>query len=332
MRRFIVYCAIGLLLITGVLCTPVVCYAEDLSDQIASEDERAASVEVGEEGMVPVTADQVKEGSYPIEVDSSSSMFRIVNACLTVQDGRMSAVLTLGGKGYLKLFMGTGQEAVVSEESDYSPYVEDENGAYTYTVEVEALNQELECTGFSKRKEKWYDHQILFEAATLPEDALLVELPRGESSDDRREDSQAEIDLDDGTYEIDVELAGGTGRASVVSPASITVTEKKGTARIEWSSPHYDYMTVNGQKYLPVNEDGNSVFEIPVYAYDEEMKIIADTTAMGTPHEIEYSLIFRTDSIRSEERRAFSGGIATAVIILVTASAFLILRKKRSAR
>ncbi len=337
MRSLILYSTIFFMLVTGVLGTPVICYAEGLSDQIAGEDERAASVEVGEDGMIPVTADQVKEGSYPIEVDSSSSMFRIVEAYLTVQDGQMSAVITLGGKGYLKLFMGTGEEAVASEESAYVPFVEDENGAYTYTVEVEALDKELECTGFSKRKEKWYDHQILFQAATLPKEALLIELPSYEESsggnrksasdngkkstaDNKQKDNQAEVDLEDGVYRIEVELTGGTGRASVTSPANLTVVDKKGTARIEWSSPNYDYMIVHGEKYFPINEEGNSVFEIPVYAYDEAVEVIGDTTAMGEPHEIEYSLIFHADSVRSHElegKNMSSGAIVPIVVMIV---------------
>ena len=68
---------------------------------------------------------------YEIEVDSSSSMFRIVHAVLTVKDGRMSAVLTLSGKGYGKLFPGTGEEAVNAPEDQYIPSVENEEGAYT---------------------------------------------------------------------------------------------------------------------------------------------------------------------------------------------------------
>ena len=42
-------------------------------------------------------------------------MFRIVRAELTVKDGSMKAAVTLGGKGYLKLFMGTGEEALAAD-------------------------------------------------------------------------------------------------------------------------------------------------------------------------------------------------------------------------
>ena len=51
------------------------------------------------------------------------------------------------------------------------------------------------------------------------------------------------------------------------------------TATIVWSSPNYDYMLVDGEKYLPVNTDGNSTFEIPVAALDTALAV---TAVMGT--------------------------------------------------
>ena len=63
-------------------------------------------------------------------------------------------------------------------------------------------------------------------------------------------------------------------------------------AVITWSSPHYDYMIVDDEKYLPINEDGNSVFEIPFKDLSAPVTVIADTVAMSEPHEIEYTLTF----------------------------------------
>ena len=96
----------------------------------------------------------------------------------------------------------------------------------------------------------------------------------------------------DGTYQMEVELLGGSGRASVTSPAKVEIKDGKAVATLEWSSPNYDYMVVNGEKYLPVNTEGNSVFRIPVEAFDRDITVIADTVAMSTPHEIEYTLNF----------------------------------------
>ena len=99
-------------------------------------------------------------------------------------------------------------------------------------------------------------------------------------------------EFQDGTYQMEEELLGGSGRASVTSPAKVEIKDGKAVATLEWSSPNYDYMVVDGEKYLPVNTEGNSVFQIPVEAFDQDIAVIADTVAMSTPHEIEYTLNF----------------------------------------
>ena len=129
------------------------------------------------------------------------------------------------------------------------------------------------------------------------------------------------LDKEDGEYSIQVDLEGGSGKASVTSPTLITVQEGSVTAHIQWSSSNYDYMIVDGEKYLPVNEKGgNSEFEIPVLAMDEAMPVIADTTAMGTPHEINYTLTFYSDSIGSKSQmpqEAAKRVVAVALVIII---------------
>ena len=73
------------------------------------------------------------------------------------------------------------------------------------------------------------------------------------------------------------------------------------TASIVWSSPNYDYMIVDGEKLLPVNTEGNSVFEIPVASFDTALDVIAYTVAMSKPHEIEYTLAFDSSTIKTAE-------------------------------
>ena len=93
-----------------------------------------------------------------------------------------------------------------------------------------------------------------------------------------------------GIYEVQVSLEGGSGRASVEPDSILTVTDEGMTVKVTWSSANYDYMVVDGNKYLPINTSGNSVFEIPVPALDEGFTVVGDTVAMSTPHEIEYIL------------------------------------------
>ena len=128
-----------------------------------------------EEILTPIYAAQLKEGSYLITVDSSSSMFRVIKCELIVANGAMNAVMTMSGDGYGMVYMGTGEEALVDTEESYVPFVLDEAGAKTFTVPVEALDMELDCAAWSIRKEKWYDRVLIFQSDELPADALITE-------------------------------------------------------------------------------------------------------------------------------------------------------------
>ena len=243
--------------------------------------------EVGYEGMKALSADAVKEGEYDITVDSSSAMFKITACKLTVKDGSMSAKMTMSGSGYEYLFMGTGEEAEKADEADYIP-AEESGDVVEFTVPVEALDKEIDCAAFSKKKEQWYDRKLVFRADSLPVDALSDGVMATVES----------LELADGEYDVDVKLEGGSGKASVQSPAKLTVKDGKATAEIIWSSNKYDYMIVDDEKILPTTTEEFSVFDIPVAGFDYNLAVKADTTAMSTPHEIEYTLFFDSASIK----------------------------------
>jgi hypothetical protein len=98
--------------------------------------------------------------------------------------------------------------------------------------------------------------------------------------------------LADGSYRIDVTLTGGTGKAKIASPLQLVVKDGQMSAVIIWSSANYDYMKVNDVRYDAVIEDGHSVFTVPVASLEEPLPVVADTVAMSTPHEIEYTIVF----------------------------------------
>ena len=293
------------------------------ADAVASEEELSSRKEVGREGMEPVTADQLENGSWPIEVDTDTSMFRVADAVLMVDNGTMTAKLTLGGKGYEKLYMGTAEEAAAAADADCAFYEENADGSFAYTVEVPVLNAEVDCAAWSIRKEKWYGHKIVFEADTLPEGAVK------KLSAAWTEEAPAAVDKKDGTYTVNVTLTGGTGKASVTSPAKVTVQGNTATAEIAWSSPNYDYMVAGGQKYLPVNSEGNSVFSIPITAFDAPVTVLADTTAMSVPHEIEYQLVFDSASLAPEQSEAGSVPLHLGMILLGGVCGLIWIRSRR---
>lgn len=222
--------------------------------------------------LTPVTAADLKEGDYKVQVASSSSMFRITDATLHVKGGKMTCDLTMSGTGYGKLFMGTGEQAAKADEKDCIPYRDNDEGTHAFTVPVEALDAEVPCAAWSIKKQAWYDRTLVFLADTL-EEAPACELA-------------------DGTYTAQVALEGGTGRASVETPCTLTVKDGAAWAHVVWSSPNYDQMVVGGKQYLPVNTKGNSEFDIPVADVDAPLAVQAETVAMSEPHMIDYTLTF----------------------------------------
>ena len=257
------------------------------TDQVAAASEMTTVEDVVEEGMEPVYADALKEGVYPVEMKSSSSMFKADHVELKVEDGRMQALLYMTSQSYLYMFAGTAAEAAAAAEADYIPLTPGDGDMEVFALPVEALDAGLSFAAFSKKKEKWYDRTLLFRVDSLPAEAFL-ESPLTTVSD---------LSLEDGTYTVEVTLSGGSGKASVESPAVLTVRDGEATAAIVWSSSNYGFMMVGDEKFLPVNETGNSAFEIPVAGFDSPLPVQADTTAMSQPYLIDYTLLFDSATI-----------------------------------
>lgn len=125
-----------------------------------------------------------------------------------------------------------------------------------------------------------------------------------EKTSEEKTSGESGAALTDGVYYAAVTLTGGTGRASVASPAKLVVSGGKITATIIWSSSNYDYMIVEGEKILPVTTEGGSTFEIPVAALDTALPVTGDTVAMSTPHEISYTLLFDSSTLTDESEEA----------------------------
>lgn len=239
---------------------------------------------------------QLPDGVYTAEFSTDSSMFHVSEACdgkgtLTVKDGVMTIHISLGSKKILNLYPGLAEDAAkdgavllepTTDTVTYSDGMTEE--VYGFDVPVPVIGEEFDLALIGT-KGKWYDHKV------------KVSDPVAEGAADTFDLSTVE----DGSYTIELTMEGGSGRASIQSPAQITVADGAATATLEWSSPNYDYMLVNGEKYLPVNTEGNSVFEVPVEALDAPLTMIGDTVAMSTPHEVEYTVTFHSETLESAE-------------------------------
>ena len=137
------------------------------------------------------------------------------------------------------------------------------------------------------------------EPAPDPEEPPETE-PETSPAQPEPEPEPVEAVPEDGSYTAAVALEGGTGRATVESPAALRCENGQFWATIVWSSPNFDYMKVDGETYLQTNTEGNSTFEIPVAAFDQKLDVIADTVAMTEPHEVEYTLTFDSATLEKQ--------------------------------
>ena len=145
---------------------------------------------------------------------------------------------------------------------------------------------------------------VLFAAGALPMSGCATENEQTEAtSEAEKKDlvTPQQLNLADGEYTAEGHLEGGSGRASITSPVTLTVKNAELTALIEFSSPYYDYMLVDGEKYEPVNTDGNSTFSIPLKGFDAGCQVIADTVAMSEPHEITYEIVLDSSTLKNKE-------------------------------
>ena len=181
-----------------------------------------------------------------------------------------------------------GEEALEASEDAYISYEEDPQGNHTFTVPVEALDKGIDCAAFSKKKEKWYDRTIVFESASLPDEAFQDGVIKTVES----------LGLEDGVYQIDVTLGSEKGKAQVDSPAVMTVADGKATAKIVFSSGKYDYVLFGEETYEALEK---AAFELPVSTLDRSVPITADSTVMIPAMEIAYTLTFDSASLEKAE-------------------------------
>ena len=257
------------------------------SEAVSSVAESAVSGAASESAAAS-SARALEDGTYTAEFDTDSSMFHVNEASdgkgtLTVEDGQMTLHISLQSKKIVNLYVGMAADAPDHEADWLQPTTDTvtysdgtSEEVYGFDVPVEALDTDFQLAILGT-KGKWYDHTVSVRNVEA-QATEAVETPT------------------DGSYTCEVTLEGGSGRATVDSPAALTVADGKMTATIVWSSPNYDYMIVDGEKYLPTNTEGNSTFEIPVSALGVPLSVVADTVAMSTPHEIEYTLTFSAPS------------------------------------
>lgn len=277
------------------------CAGKSSEKELKQETETAVSAPEALEASAETLAEtpaELPDGIYTAEFNTDSGMFHVSEACdgrgtLTVKNGEMTIHVSLVSKKIVNLYPGLAEEAkkdgaeVLLPTEDtvtYSDGMTEE--VYGFDVPVPGLNKEFDLA-LVGTKGIWYDHKV------------SVSNPEPVKDEAAKTDSAALPE--DGTYTIDLTFEGGSGKAEILSPAKVTIAGETITAAVQWNSPNYDYMIVDGEKYLPINTEGDSVFEIPILAFDEPVNVIGDTVAMSKPHEIEYTLTFHRDTMKPAE-------------------------------
>ena len=323
MKQWIQRCALLLAMMLGMLSGSAV----------------AADSTVEQYGMLPVYGCDIKDGAYAVTIETDCDLLHNALADITVDDGKITA----------KLLPDSSQLSAISlEETNYNAEIQpDADGVFT--LPVKAMDTAISLSVYDKQKQDWQHGSVLFRADSLPADALLVDLPdydlieqaidqyQRNASEPRQSATPVEaisVDLPDGEYSVSAELTGGSGKAYVATPTLMAVRDGKAYARLEWSSSNYDYMVVGTETYYNTAEEGrNSVFEIPIGCWDTKMSVIADTTAMGTPHEVQYDITFYEASIGDKGQLPQEGAkrvvIVALVIIIVGGILNHIVKKKR---
>ena len=243
--------------------------AGSASSAASSAAASSVAAPASSESAAASSALSLADGIYTADFETDSSMFHANEACdgkgtLTVADGTMTFHVSLASTHIVNLYLGMAADAADHEADWLQPTTDTvtysdgtSEEVYGFDVPVEALDTDFQLAILGT-KGKWYDHTVSVRNVEA-QAAEAVETPA------------------DGSYTCEVTLEGGSGRATVDSPAALTVADGKMTATIVWSSPNYDYMIVDGEKYLPTNTEGNSTFEIPVAALGTPLAVTADT-------------------------------------------------------
>ena len=270
-----------------------------------------------------------ENGIYKVNnVTSSSSMFNVVDCKLTSKNGKMSAVLTLSGTGYGYLYMGTKEEAAKADSSSWISFVTDNNGKYTYTVPVEALDKGINVAAYSTKNKIWYDRILTFKSETVKK---ISDIDSGNGGtggnsgttggntnpsggtggsgsvlkpNDGKAENESKYEADtsgatgrvnssttlaDGVYTPDrFTWSGGTGKVKIYCN-KITIKNGQAYATLVFDSDHYQYVKANGNTYYTSKSGGTATVTIPV-ALNQNNKILGMTDKMSVAHEIEYTI------------------------------------------
>ena len=161
---------LSLICATAMMAAPVAMAAETETETAVTEMVSEAETETGSETETEAEG-VLEDGTYTAEFDTDSSMFHVNEAndgkgVLTVKDGEMTIHVSLSGKGFLNLFMGSAEDAkkdgaeLLEPTTDTVTYSDGESEeVYGFDIPVPALDKEFDVALIGE-KGTWYDHKV----------------------------------------------------------------------------------------------------------------------------------------------------------------------------
>ena len=151
-----------MMLVCVLACFALGCGSQ--AQEAVPQNETPAEGEAATEATAEGTP--LADGTYDIQVDTDSSMFRADSCTLTVKGDAYTVALTLPGEGFSRLYFGSAEEAAQADEALIYDYYLNNEGKYTFDLPVSALDEDLPIAAFGQRRDTWYDHVICFHVPT----------------------------------------------------------------------------------------------------------------------------------------------------------------------
>ena len=165
------------LLKTKLFCLLTICFLLIPSSSFALGDfDKAEADSALKYGMTPISASEVKDGTFDIMVLSSSRFFKLELSSLISKDGELKAVVNIKSSSYEYVYLGSAEEASKADKSQLIPVTI--NGDHShFEIPLKSLNSDVPCAAFSIKRQKWYNRNIVFDASSLPDKALNFKTP-----------------------------------------------------------------------------------------------------------------------------------------------------------
>ena len=290
---------------------------------------------------------QVSDGSYKVNVTSSSSMFKVTDCVLTSKNGEIFAKITLSGKSYDYLYIGTKEEAALETNASKRIPCVVENDMFTYTIPVALLDTGIAVASHSTVSGNWFDRTLTFASAGMKNlDSNGSANGNTNNNGNTNQGNNTSQNTNSGTgttsgntgtnqtpdkeskYEAD--LNGGTARVnSATTLADGVYTPDKfswsgGTGKVSISCTKitvtggqaYATIVFSSGSYGYVKANGNTYYptatgSTSTFVIPVELNknnmIIGMTTKMSTAHEISYSIFIYLSAAAKADGTTVSG-------------------------